>query len=76
MSMTALSTPIPVRADMMCSIVDTEASPQEIVVLLAVLDTFSANASIYASSPRSVLLNLIPVSAGAGFIVIFATLPV
>jgi hypothetical protein len=56
--------------------VDTDASPHEIVVLLAVFDTFSAKASIYESSPKSVLMKRIPVLAGAGLIVIFATLPV
>jgi hypothetical protein len=65
-----------VSADITCSIVDTDASPHEIVVLRAVLDTFSANASIVASSPMSVLLNMIPESAGAGLIVILADLPV
>ena len=61
---------------MICSIVETEASPLDIVVLLAVLDTFSARASTKASCPISVLLNTIPVSTGAGPTVIFATLPV
>ena len=67
---------IPVRAERRCSIVETEAAPDEIVVLLAVLVTFSAKASTYASSPISVLLKRIPVSAGAGFTTILATLPV
>ena len=47
-----------------------------VVVLLAVLDTFSATASTTASAPMSVLTNLMPESAGAGHTVIFATLPV
>ena len=68
--------PIPVNADIRCSIVETEASPSDMVVLLAVLDTFSANALTTASSPRSVLLKTIPVFSGAGFTVISAILPV
>ena len=75
-SIRALSTPMPVRAERMCSIVETDAFPFDIVVLLAVLLTFSASASTRASSPISVLLNTIPVSAGAGETVIRATLPV
>lgn len=45
-------------------------------VLLAVFETFSARASMTASLPMSVLMKRMPVSAGAGHTVIFATLPV
>ena len=75
MSTRTLSTPRPVSAERRCSIVPTVASPEEMVVLRAVDDTFSASASIVASGPMSVLTKRIPVFTGAGFNVIVTGRP-
>ena len=51
---------------MMCSMVTASAPPQEMVVLRAVLVTFSARASTTGPPGRSVRRNLMPWPAGAG----------
>ena len=75
-SMIALSMPIPVKADIRCSMVFTGTSPQEIVVLLAVLETLVAIGSTRVDFPPKELLKRIPESAGAGFTVILDRVPV
>ena len=64
--MMQLSMPCAIKADIMCSIVLTAASPFFSTVPLSVAETYVAIAGISGAPSRSMRLKIIPVFSSAG----------
>jgi len=75
-SITALSTPIPLKAERICSTVETVTPLTPSEVANVVSDTVLKSADIGKAWGKSLRINTIPVSVSAGFIFILTLRPV